>query len=174
MPTNGTFDDPDRQDTTRLQEELDAKTREAEELQNRNLRLMAEFDNARKRAAREREEYARFANESLLRELLPVVDNFDRALQAAKSEAGSAAVTAGIELIQRELLRVLEKFGAVPFQSVGHPFDPERHEAVARVPAQGQAEGTVVNETARGYMLNGRVLRPAMVTVAAPPDTATS
>jgi molecular chaperone GrpE len=171
MPTNGTFDDQDRQDTTRLQEELDAKTREAEELHNRNLRLMAEFDNARKRAAREREEYARFANESLLRELLPVLDNFDRALQAAKSEAGSAAVTAGIELIQRELLRVLEKFGAVPFQSIGHPFDPERHEAVARIPTADQPEMTVVNETARGYLLNGRVLRPAMVTVAVPPDS---
>jgi molecular chaperone GrpE len=171
MPTNGTFDDQDPQDTTRLREELDAKTREAEELQNRNLRLMAEFDNARKRAAREREEYARFANESLLRELLPVMDNFDRALQAAKSEAGSAAVTAGIELIQRDLLRVLEKFGAVPFQSVGHPFDPERHEAVARIPTADQPEMTVVNETARGYLLNGRVLRPAMVTVAVPPDS---
>jgi molecular chaperone GrpE len=80
-------------------------------------------------------------------------------------------VTAGIELIQRELLRVLEKFGAVPFQSIGHPFDPERHEAVARIPTADQPEMTVVNETARGYLLNGRVLRPAMVTVAVPPDS---
>src|SRR5215510_4318866 len=96
MPTNGTFDEQDRQDTAPLQEMLDAKTREAEELQNRNLRLMAEFDNARKRAAREREEYVRFANEAVLRELLPVLDNFDRALQAAKGDAGAAAVTAGI------------------------------------------------------------------------------
>ena len=79
-------------------------------------------------------------------------------------------MTAGIELIQRELLRVLEKFGAVPFQSVGQPFDPERHEAVARVPTTDQPEMTVVAETARGYLLNGRVLRPAMVAVAVPPD----
>src|SRR5262249_57825132 len=100
-----------------LQDALDAKTREVEELQNRNLRLMAEFDNARKRAAREREDYARFANESLLRELLPVLDNFDRALQAAKGEPGSGAVTAGIELIQRGLVRVLDKSGTVPFQA---------------------------------------------------------
>jgi molecular chaperone GrpE len=169
-PTNGTFDDQDRQAVSPLQDALDAKTREVEELQNRNLRLMAEFDNARKRAAREREEYVRFANESFLRELLPVLDNFDRALQAAKGEPGSGAVTAGIELIQRELLRVLEKFGAVPFQSVGQPFDPERHEAVARVPTTDQPEMTVVAETARGYLLNGRVLRPAMVAVAVPPD----
>jgi len=169
-PTNGTFDDQDSQAVSPLQDALDAKTREVEELQNRNLRLMAEFDNARKRAAREREEYVRFANESFLRELLPVLDNFDRALQAAKGEPGSGAVTAGIELIQRELLRVLEKFGAVPFQSVGQPFDPERHEAVARVPTTDQPEMTVVAETARGYLLNGRVLRPAMVAVAVPPD----
>ena len=170
MPTNGTFDDQDRQPVSALQDALDAKTREVEELQNRNLRLMAEFDNAKKRAVREREDYVRFANESLLRELLPVLDNFDRALQAAKGDPRSGAVTAGIELIQRELLRVLEKSGAVPFQSVGQPFDPERHEAVARVPTTDQPEMTVVAETARGYLLNGRVLRPAMVTVAVPPD----
>jgi molecular chaperone GrpE len=157
----------------RLREALQAKTQEAEEHRERYLRGAAEFDNARKRAAREREDYTRYANESLLRELLPVLDNFSRALQAARSEPGAAAVTAGVELIQRELLRVLEKFGVTPFDSVGQPFDPERHEAIARVPAVGQPEGTVVNETARGYMLNGRVLRPAMVTVATLPDATT-
>src|SRR5215470_4645391 len=165
-------DSPHEEEIVRLREALETKTREAEEQRERYLRGAAEFDNARKRAAREREDYTRYANESLLRELLPVLDNFDRALQAARGEPAAAAVTAGVDLIQRELLRVLEKFGVTPFVSVGQPFDPERHEAVARVPAQGQAEGTVVNETARGYMLNGRVLRPAMVTVAAPPDTA--
>jgi molecular chaperone GrpE len=155
----------------RLREALETKTREAEEHRDRYLRGAAEFDNARKRAAREREEYTRFANETLLRELLPVLDNFDRALQAARGEAGAAAVTAGVELIQRELLRVLEKVGVTPFASAGQPFDPERHEAIARVPTMDRPEGTVVNETARGYLLNGRVLRPAMVTVATAPDT---
>jgi molecular chaperone GrpE len=154
----------------RLRDALEAKTREGEEHRDRYLRAAAEFDNARKRAAREREEYTRYANESLLRELLPVLDNFERALQAARGEPAAAAVTAGVELTQRELLRVLEKFGVTPFPSVGQPFDPERHEAIARVPAQGRPEGTVVDETARGYLLNGRVLRPAMVTVASSPD----
>jgi molecular chaperone GrpE len=154
----------------RLQDALDAKTREAEGLHDRNVRLMAEFDNARKRAAREREDYVRFANESLIRELLPVLDNFDRALQAAKGEPAAAAVTSGVELIQRELLRVLDKFGAAPFSSVGQLFDPERHEAVARVPTSDHPEMTVIGETARGYTLHGRVLRPAMVTVAMAPD----
>lgn len=150
----------------RLREALEAKTREADAERERVLRLAAEFDNARKRALRERDEHVRRANEALLRELLPVLDNFDRALGAARAEPGAAAVVAGIELIQRELLRVLERFGAVPFDSVGQPFDPERHEAVARVPAGDRPEMTVVDETARGWLLHGRVLRPAGVTVA--------
>jgi molecular chaperone GrpE len=154
----------------RLREALEAKTLLAEEHRERYLRAAAEFDNARKRAAREREEYTRYANEALLREILPVLDNFDRALQAARGEPAAAAVTAGVELIQRELLRVLEKFGVTSFTSVGQPFDPEQHEAIARVPAQDCPEGTVVDETARGYLLNGRVLRPAMVAVASNPD----
>jgi len=170
--------DPDRdapalepeEEIRRLHEALETKTREVEEHHDRYLRAAAEFDNARKRAAREREEYTRYANESLLRELLPVLDNFERALQAARGEPAAAAVTSGVELIQRELLRVLEKFGVTSFTSVGQPFDPERHEAIARVPTQGRPEGTVMDETARGYLLNGRVLRPAMVTVASNPD----
>ena len=154
----------------RLREALEAKTREADEQRDRYLRAAAEFDNAKKRAAREREDYTRYATESLVRELLPVLDNFERALAAARTEPGAAAVVSGVELIQRELLRALEKVGVTPFVSVGQPFDPERHEAIARVPAQGRPEGTVVDETARGYLLNGRVLRPAMVTVAMAPD----
>ena len=150
----------------RLREALEGKTREAEAERDRALRIMAEFDNARKRSARDREDYTRFANESLLREILPVLDNFDRALQAARGEQGAAAVIAGVELIQRELLRVLEKFGVTTFEAVGQPFDPTRHEAVARVSDPSRPDMTVVAETARGYMLNGRVLRPAMVTVA--------
>lgn len=150
----------------RLREALDAKTRDAEANLDRYLRTAAELDNARKRAAREREEYVRTANEGLIRDLLPVLDNFERALQAARSEPAAAPVVAGIELIQRELLRVLEKFGVTSFSSVGAPFDPERHEAVATVPAGDRPEMTVVDEIARGYLLHGRVLRAAMVTVA--------
>jgi molecular chaperone GrpE len=154
----------------RLREALEIRTREAEAHQERALRALAEFDNARKRAGREREEYIRSANEALVRELLPVLDNFDRALQAARGEPAAAAVTAGVELIQRELHRVLEKFGVTPFSSVGQPFDPERHEAVARALTVEHPPMTVVGETARGYLLHGRVLRPAMVTVAMAPE----
>ena len=163
---------PDQEaELLRLREALEAKSREADAARDRYVRTVAEFDNARKRAVREREELIRGANESLIRELLPVLDNLERALQAARGDAGAAGVTAGVELIQRELLRVLEKFGVTAFSSVGAPFDPERHEAVARVPAAGRPEMTVVGETARGYLLNGRVLRPAMVTVAMDADS---
>jgi molecular chaperone GrpE len=143
----------------RLREAVEAK-------RDRYVRSIAEFDNYRKRAAREREDYVRFAGESLVRELLPVLDNFERALQAARQDPAAAAVTAGVELIQRELLRVLERAGVTPFSAVGAPFDPERHEAVARVPAAGRPDMTVVDETSRGYLMHGRVLRPAQVTVA--------
>ena len=166
---DGPVTDERAEEIQRLREALEAKTRELEAQQDRYMRTVAEFDNARKRSAREREEHTRYANESVLRDLLPVLDNLDRALQAARTEP-AAAVTTGVELIQRELLRVLEKFGLTPFTSVGQPFDPERHEAVARVQRPELPEMTVAGETARGYLLNGRVLRPAMVTVAIAPE----
>ncbi len=153
----------------RLRDALETKTREVEAQQDRYLRTVAEFDNVRKRSVREREEYTRYANESLLRDILPVLDNLDRALQAARTEPATSLAT-GVELIQRELLRVLEKFGVTPFTSVGQPFDPERHEAIARVQRPDLPDMSVAAETARGYLLHGRVLRPAMVTVAVAPD----
>jgi molecular chaperone GrpE len=156
----------------RLREELAARTREARQHEERALRTMAEFDNARKRAQREREEHTRFANESLIRDLLPVLDNLDRALQAARAEAAAPALTSGVELIQREFLRVLEKFGVTPFSAVGERFDPERHEAIARVASASHDEMAVVSETTRGYLMHGRVLRPAAVTVAMSPESA--
>jgi molecular chaperone GrpE len=153
----------------RLRDALETKTREVEAQQDRYLRTVAEFDNVRKRSVRERDEYTRYANESLLRDILPVLDNLDRALQAARTEPATSLAT-GVELIQRELLRVLEKFGVTPFTSVGQPFDPERHEAIARVQRPDLPDMSVAAETARGYLLHGRVLRPAMVTVAVAPD----
>jgi molecular chaperone GrpE len=166
---DGPVADEGPEEIQRLREALEVKTREVEAQQDRYLRAVAEFDNVRKRAVREREEYIRYANESLLRDVLPVLDNLDRALQAARSEP-TASLTTGVELIQRELLRVLEKYGVAPFDSVGQPFDPERHEAIARVPSADLPDMSVAAETARGYLLHGRVLRPAMVTVAVAPD----
>lgn len=171
-PRDGLILDP-AAEIAHLRAELEQKTREAHAHEERALRTMAEFDNARKRAQREREEYVRFANESLIRDILPVLDNLDRALAAGRADPGAAAVTAGVELIQREFLRVLDKYGVAPFASVGQRFDPERHEAIARVPTTEHEEMTVVSETSRGYLGHGRVLRPAMVAVAVAPETGT-
>lgn len=158
----------------RLRQALEETKRVLDEKTDHYLRAVAELDNQKKRAQREREEYIRFANASLLRELLPVLDNFDRALGAARASAEAQGFLAGVELIQRELLKVLEKFGATPYSAVGQPFDPERHEAVQRVLKPDAADMTVVEEIARGYLLNGRVLRPAIVVVAVPPDSDTA
>ena len=158
----------------RLRQALEETKRVLDEKTDRYLRAVAELDNQKKRAQREREEYIRFATASLLRELLPVLDNFDRALGAARASAEAQGFLAGVELIQRELLKVLEKFGVTPYSAVGQPFDPERHEAVQRVLKPDAADMTVVEEIARGYLLNGRVLRPAIVVVAVPPDSDTA
>ncbi len=144
--------------------------RELDEKNDRHLRALAEMENARRRFQREREEYIRYANESLIRDLLPVLDDFDRALDAARAGGEAVSMIEGIELIQRGLLKTLEKFGVERYSALGAAFDPTRHDAVARVISAEQPENTVVGETAPGYLLNGRVLRPAMVVVAAAPD----
>ncbi len=150
--------------------ELKELRRQLDEKQDRLLRALAEMDNMRRRTQREREESVRYANEGLVRELIPVLDNLDRALAAARSGPDVSRVVEGVELIQRELLRVLERAGVTRYSAVGHPFDPTRHEATARVVKSDQPPGTVVSEQVPGYVLNGRVLRPAQVTVAAAPD----
>jgi molecular chaperone GrpE len=150
--------------------QLDELRRQLDDKQDRLLRALAEADNIRRRAQRDRDDYVKYANESLVRDLVPVLDNLDRALESARATAGAASVVTGVELIQRELLRVLERSGVTRYSAVGQAFDPTRHEAIARVVSTEAAPDTVVNETAPGYLLNGRVLRPAMVAVAAAPD----
>ncbi len=157
--------DPEMPDTR-----LDDLERQLAEQKDRMLRAMAEADNVRRRAQRDAEERVRYANEGLVRDLIPVLDNLDRALASARGAAGADGVVAGVELIQRELLRVLERAGVTRYSAVGQPFDPTRHEAIARVVSLDAAPDTVVSETAPGYLLQGRVLRPAMVAVAAAPD----
>jgi molecular chaperone GrpE len=154
-------------------DELTELRRELAEKQDRYLRALAEMENAKRRAQRDRDEYIKYANESLIRDLLPVLDNFDRALDAARASGEPSTVVEGVELIQRELLKVLERFGVERYSALGAAFDPTRHEAVSRVITAEHPENTVIGETLRGYLLNGRVLRPAMVAVAAAPDEAT-
>ena len=157
--------------------EVEELRRQLDEKQDRLLRALAEADNVRRRAQRDREEYVRYANEALLRDLIPVLDNLDRALAAVRAAGGStgeagdvASLREGVELIQRELLKVLERAGVTRYSAVGQPFDPTRHEAIARVPSPDAAPDTVVAEQLPGYLLHGRVLRAALVAVAAAPD----
>jgi molecular chaperone GrpE len=151
-----------------LRAEADARAREAGEAQDRYLRTLAEFDNYRKRTLRERDEWRRQGQEQLLRELLPALDNFDRAL-AAEPAAREGGFRAGVELIHRQLLQALERAGVRSFSAVGQAFDPQRHEAVGRVERRDVADQTVVEETLPGYMFHDRVLRPAQVVVAVEP-----
>jgi len=152
---------------------------QAKELQDRYLRLAAELDNYRKRVVRERAELIRTAHEGLLLELLPVLDNLERALAAARSSAGSSraseALIEGVEITLRLFRGVLEKAGVREIETVGREFDPVVHHAVEQVRVTEVPENTVVEEVLRGYLLDQKVLRPALVKVstraAAPLDT---
>ena len=162
----------DSQDTLRA--EVEAKAREAAEAHDRYLRALADFDNFRRRVAREREEWRRQAQEELVREILAVLDNFDRALAAEPSQGADGGFRAGVELIHRDFLNALERIGVRPFGALGESFDPQRHEAVGRVERADVADHTVVDEMQRGYLFHDRVLRPAQVVVAVeplPPDS---
>ncbi|MBI1734780.1 MAG: nucleotide exchange factor GrpE [Candidatus Rokubacteria bacterium] len=165
-------DDPDvtAADGAPAAGEVEELRRQLDEKQDRLLRALADTENIRRRAQRERDDYVRYATESLLRDLVPVLDNFDRAIAAARAAGNAPGVVDGVELIQRELLRVLERAGVTRYSAVGEPFDPKRHEAISRIVSTTAAPDTVVAETAPGYLLHDRVLRPALVAVAAAPD----
>jgi molecular chaperone GrpE len=150
-----------------LQEDPDQVREERDDYRDRLLRSIAEFDNYRKRVERERRELAEFASSELLQELLPLVDDLERALAA--TPAASAAVAgyrAGVELIHRQLMDLLRKRGVTAIESLGADFDPHVHQAVARDVSSAHRDGEVIEELRRGYKLGERLLRPAMVKVA--------
>ena len=140
--------------------------RQRDEYYDLLLRKTAEFDNFRKRTERERQTLAETAASDLLAELLPLVDDLERALQADPGDRGVDAYRRGVELIHRQLLDVLRKRGVRPIDAIGATFDPYYHQAVAHEAAEGRPEGEVIEEFRRGYMLGDRLLRPAMVKVA--------
>jgi len=147
-------------------EALAAKAQEVERLQDRLIRLQAEFENYKKRMAREKAEFLKFATEGLLLDFLPVLDNLERAIASARAEtANHEAVVEGIDMIARLYRATLEKAGVKPMEAVGQPFDPSLHQAVAQVESPGGQDNVVVEEIQKGYLLEGRVLRAAMVKV---------
>jgi molecular chaperone GrpE len=145
--------------------QLEVLKTERDNLQDRLLRTAAEFDNYRKRIDRERREQSESAAAALLVEILPVVDNLERALQAP-SGPEAAGYRAGVELILRQLVDTLRKRGVTPIEALGADFDPRFHQAVSQETSDAHRDGEVMEELQRGYMLGERLLRPAMVKVA--------
>jgi molecular chaperone GrpE len=154
----GTSADDEATQLARLRQEIsDAKDRE--------LRTLAELENYRKRARRELEDERRFAHQHLLLDLLPVLDNVGRAIEAAEKAAEAAAVTAGFKMVAQQLEQVLTRYHCTRIEALHQPFDPHRHQAIMQQPSDEYPPGTVLLVAQQGYQLHDRVLRPAQVIV---------
>jgi len=149
-----------------LQRELNMLREQNQELNDQYLRALADMENARRRHRQELVDRQLFANERLLSDLLPVLDNLERALEAANNSQDRGGLKEGVQLTARQFLAVLMSYGVNPIEAVGQPFDPSRHEAVCQVETDEHPEGVIAAELQRGYILNGRTLRPSRVMVA--------
>ncbi len=159
----------ERNEITELRKKLEEKEREAKENYDRLLRTAADFENYKKRAAKEREDWTKFANEDLIREILPFIDNLERAVNHAQKVVDTGVLIEGVRLTIQQLLQTLNKFGLSSFESVGKPFDPSMHEAMLVVETDIHEPNHVVEEFQKGYLLNDRLLRPATVSVSKAP-----
>ena len=150
-------------------QEQDTEKQAQEELQiyqDKYIRLAAEFENYKRRAQRDQSDTIRYANESLLKNLLSTIDNLERAIQSGKDAGTNGPLMEGVELTHKQFIETVEKLGVRQVSSIGNPFDPTMHQAVARVESDTAEPNTVVEEFQKGYFLHDRILRPAMVTVA--------
>jgi molecular chaperone GrpE len=154
-----------------LESQVAEKAKAIEEFKDKWLRASADFDNYRKRIIKEKAEWRDFAQEEIIGELLPVLDNFDRALAAMLTSIPNdhVAFAEGMKLVHKQLIDILTKHQIIAIDCVGKPFDPHFHEAVMTVPTADYPEDTVVEEIQKGYMHNDKVIRPSMVKVSKPP-----
>ncbi|OQW96304.1 MAG: nucleotide exchange factor GrpE [Verrucomicrobia bacterium A1] len=143
-----------------------------EPLKDQLLRLRADFDNFRKRTQRERGELAQRVVENLMLDLLPIVDHFELGLQTAQAQQADPALLDGFKVVYDQLMAVLKNAGLTPFDSVGQPFDPNRHEAVSQLPSEEHAADLIMAQTRRGYLLGDRLLRAERVVVSSGPAQA--
>jgi molecular chaperone GrpE len=150
-------------------EQVEALRRERDDLRDQVLRKRAEFENYRKRVDRDREQAGIDATVAVLKDIIPTLDNLDRALEAAGAES---TLRQGVELTRRDFLALLDRYGVVIEDPVGQPFDPQRHQALSHEVVPGRPEGTVVEVFRKGYSYKDRLLRPALVKVAKAPDAA--
>ena len=148
------------EDADALKEKYEAELAEKE---NRYLRLQADFENFRRRTRQEKEELANLVTQNLLKDLLPFLDNFERALAAEGSE--ESGLRAGVEMMYKQLVEALKKEGLEYIETKDKPFDPNFHQAVMRVEDAEKEDGTIVAELQKGYIVKGRVIRPSMVQV---------
>jgi molecular chaperone GrpE len=153
-----------------LKKKLEEKEKEAKELYDRLLRMAADLENYKKRAVKEREEWTKFANEDLMKAILPFIDNLERAIDHAENVADTGVMIEGVRLTLQQILQTLNRFGLAPFESVGKAFDPARHEAMLVVESDQHEPNQVVEEFQKGYFLNDRLLRPATVSVSKLPE----
>ena len=144
---------------------LESLRTELNEAQDRALRMQAELENYRKRAAREMQEQRRYAQLPLMRDLLPVLDNMDRAIEAAEKTHDTADLLEGVKMVARQLAEVLERHHCVRIRALGEPFDPHLHEAILQQPSDEHPGGTVMQVTQTGFLLHDRVVRPSQVIV---------
>ncbi len=162
---------PPLSEVDNLRQQLEAKELEAKQNHERFLRQLAEMENFKKRTAREKEETIKYGNEGLVRDLLPILDNLERAVEHAQGGGNGKPLLEGIEMILKSLLEVLQKHGVTQISAKGEPFDPQKHEAFAQVESEDLEANTVVEELHKGYLQFDRLLRPSLVSVAKPPET---
>jgi len=151
-----------------LKKKLDEKEKEVKEIHDRMLRLAADLENYKKRAAREKEELVKFSNEEVIKSILPFVDNLERAVDHSEKAREVESLVEGTKLTIQQLLQALNKFGLSPIESLGKPFDPTFHEAVMVVGTDQHQPNHVVEEFRKGYLLHDRLIRPAAVSVSKP------
>ncbi len=148
-----------------LREELNNVLEEVKDYKDKYLRVLAEMDNQRKRVIREKEELERYANERLILSILPVVDNFERAINTDENTNNVQEILDGVKLIFKQLKDVLGKEGVKPFESVGQKFDPYKHEALLAIESEEHEPSIILEEIEKGYLLGDKVIRPTKVTV---------
>ncbi len=164
-----TAEETPQSETEALKQQLEAAVQESEANMDKFLRASAELENYKKRIAREMDDLRKYANQSLVKELLPVLDNLELAIKSAReNENGDSHLVDGVELIRKEILKIFDKFKIEQIDALGKAFDPRFHEAVMREESSKYSENTVTNELQKGYMMHDRLIRPSMVVVAMP------
>jgi molecular chaperone GrpE len=163
----------DEQDIEAMRTRLQAMERELEEQRNLYLRTLADFQNYRRRQQDEMERGRLRLLEALMEELLPILDNFERALQAAEATRELEPLLEGVRLTERQIKALLARYDIHPIEAVGQPFDPNLHEAIQRIETDEYEDGVIIDEVERGYRIGERVLRPSRVIVARRPEQPT-